>query len=220
MNIDSAIASGHVLYVLTWGVRVLTVEQVQRMLDARCEGFGYGFVSARSLVRRRQAQGLVNLAHVAAAFYEVTEPIVSRSPGAHAPDFGALAWQLELRWRNVQSRRVTICWATPRAARLYGGLATFDHRSSQLEHDLGTASVLVRLHEMQPKRAEQWVGEEILRRDFAPQFPSMKKIPDGAIVRNEAIVRVVEFGGQYSATRLRQFDAHFCNKHRIPYDLW
>jgi hypothetical protein len=48
----------------------------------------------------------------------------------------------------------------------------------------------------------------------------MKKIPDGAIVVNDEIVRVVEFGGQYSATRLRRFDAHFYRKHGIPYDLW
>jgi hypothetical protein len=160
------------------------------------------------------------LAHIAAAFYEVTDPIATRSPGGLVPDFGALAWQLELRWRTVKSRRVTVCWATSRAARLYGGMATFDRRSSQLEHDLGTASVLVRLHETRPELADQWVGEEILRRDFAPQSRSMKKIPDGAIVLNDQIVRVVEFGGKYSATRLRQFDAHFCRKHRIPYDLW
>lgn len=216
MDINSTSAADLVLRESTWSVRVLTTEQLQRMLDAR-HGSS---VSVRSLVRRLQSQGLVSLAHVAAAFYEVTDPIATRSRGGPAPDFGALAWQLELRWRNVKSRRVTICWATSRAARLYGGLATFERRSSQLEHDLGTASVLVRLHETRPELADQWVGEEILRRDFAPQSRSMKKIPDGAIVSDDEIVRVVEFGGQYSATRLRRFDAHFHKKHGIPYDLW
>lgn len=216
MDISSTSAAGLVLQELTWNVRVLTTEQLRRILEAR-HGSS---VSAQSLVRRLQNQGLVSVAYTAAAFYEATEPIATRPPGGAAPDFGALAWQLELRWRNVKSRRVTICWATSRAARLYGGLATFDRRSSQLEHDLDTTSVLVRLHETRPELADQWVGEEILRRDFAPQSRSMRKIPDGAIVLSDEIVRVVEFGGQYSATRLRRFDTHFYKKHGIPYDLW
>ena len=138
-------------------------------------------------MQRLQAEGLVNLARTAAAFHEATAPIASRSPGQSAPDFGALAWQLEERWRNVASRRVTICWATSRAARLLGGLAPFERRATQLEHDLGTAGVLVRLHERQPELADQWVGEDILRRDFAPYCPSLKSIPDGALVSDGRI---------------------------------
>jgi hypothetical protein len=39
-------------------------------------------------------------------------------------------------------------------------------------------------------------------------------------VSDDEIVHVVEYGGQYSATRLRRFDAHFYEKHSIPYDIW
>jgi len=215
MNIDSTSAAGIVLRELTWCVRVLTTVQLQRIFDAHHEASR----SIRPLLRRLSAERLVKLNRTAAVFYEANEPIALWKPGDAAPDFDALAWQLEKRWRIVTTRRITICWATSRAARLFGGLATFGRRASQLEHDLGTASVAVRLHEIQPDLAVEWVSEDILRRDFAPSCPSLKKIPDGAIVRRGRVIRVSEFGGQYSAARLRRFHLHF-KKHRIPYDLW
>ena len=112
------------------------------------------------------ARGYIELERAAAAFYEVDRPLVFRSPNGPAPDFSAIARKLEKRWRNVNTRRVTLCWATPLAARLLGGLATFAARSSQLEHDLGTSSILVRLHETHPQLADCWIGEDIL----APRF--------------------------------------------------
>jgi hypothetical protein len=216
VNIDSTSAAGFVLRGLTGLVRVMTVLQVQRALAAR---HGNSF-SVRSLVHRLRAESLICVGRTAAAFHEATQPIASRSLGQPEPDFGAVAWQLERRWRSVTTRRVSICWATSRAARLVGGLAPFDRRASQLEHDLGTSSVLIRLLEGQPELADQWVGEDILRRDFAPHCPSLKKIPDAALVPQDKIVRVIEYGGQYSAARLRRFDTHFYNKHGIPYDIW
>ena len=235
----------------------MIIEQLQRLLDATCENS----VSARSLAYRLRARGLVALCRTVATFHEAIEPLCVWNPAQPPPDFGALAWLLEKRWRNVKTRRVTICWATPRAARRtpsplgsgsrwrvgrtpgdsrceprrpspgsatagrraarrHGGLTHFAARASQLEHDLGTASVLVRLHETRPELAADWVGEDILRRDFSPECPALKKIPDGAIVRRNEILRVVEFGGQYDASRLRRFHSHFGKKHQIGYDLW
>lgn len=216
MNIHYASTAGFLLRELTWCVRVLTAEQIGRVLAAKRRGS----VSVRSLIQRLQAEGLVYSDYTAAAFHEATEPIASRGPGEPPPDFGALAWRLERRWRDATSRRVTICWATSRAASLFGGTTAFTCRASQVEHDLGTASILVRLHETSPELADQWVGEDILRRDFGRHCRSLHKIPDGAIVSDDKIVGVIEYGGQYSATRLRRFDSHFYKKHSIPYDIW
>ena len=202
--------------ILTWAARATSVEQLQRVLDAEYQDA----INAQFLVYRLQSRGLVASDRTAVAFYEAVEPICTWTPGQCPPDFGALAWQLEKRWRAVRPRRVTICWATARAAQLFGGLANFATRASQLEHDLGTASVLVRLHETQPDLAADWIGEDVLRRDFAPDCRALKKTPDGAIVRGDRIVQVAEFGGQYKANRLRKFHQHFGKKHRIPYTLW
>ena len=59
-----------------------------------------------------------------------------------------------------------------------------------------------------------------LRRDFAAGSPLLSQIPDAALVCEDRIVRVVEFGGQYSARRLRRFDRHFFQKHSMPYEIW
>ena len=78
----------------------------------------------------------------------------------------------------------------------------------------------MRLHENQPECAHQWVGEDILRRDYAPYCSSLKSIPDGAFVSDGQVLRVIEYGGQYTTERLRRFDAHFHRKHGIPYEIW
>ena len=216
MNVQLTSPAGLVLHKLTWDARVFTLDYLQRILDEKAPGAN----SAENIVRRLVADRFASMDRTAVAFHEATEPIYTRAPHQPAPPYDALAWQLDRRWREVETRRVTICWATSRGARLCGGMAAFAKRALQLEHDLGTASVLVRLHETQPELAADWVGEDILRRDFAPWSPALKKSPDGAIVRHDQIIRVEEFCGQYSAARLRQFDSHFFIKHRIPYTLW
>ena len=216
MRLDASTPTGWALRELTWRVRVMTTEQLGRLLVARCAAN----VSTRSLTQRLGARGYMEVERAAAAFHEVHDPLVYRLPNGPAPDFAALARKLATRWQNVNTRRVTLCWATPAAARLLGGLAAFAARSSQLEHDLGTASILVRLHETRPQLADCWIGEDILRRDFAVGSPLLSQIPDAALICEERIVRVVEFGGQYSARRLRRFDTHFFQVHRIPYEIW
>lgn len=216
MNINPTSAAGFLLQELTWKVRVVTTRQVEYMLNARFKETG----SARSVLQRLRSDGLICCWRTAVAQHEASHPIASRLGGEPPPDFGALAWLLEKRWRDAATCRVTICWASARAARLLSGVTKFDRRAAQLEHDLGTASVLVRLHETRPELADQWIGEDMLRRDFAPGCAVLKKTPDAAIVAGRRIVRVIEYGGQYPADRLRQFDAHFYGKHNIPYEIW
>ncbi|NQU19776.1 MAG: hypothetical protein HQ567_00725 [Candidatus Nealsonbacteria bacterium] len=120
---------------------------------------------------------------------------------------------------QAPTRTVTICWSTRRAAQWQGGLAPFRQHAGQLEHDLGTASVLTALYETDPPSAEQWVGEDILRRDFTGRERCLKKIPDGAIVADDRVTKVIEFGGQYSSGRLRRFHQHFA-RYRVPYDIY
>jgi len=216
VNIHPTSAAGFLLHELTWKVRAVTTRQVERVLSARLGDA----VSARSLLQQLRSEGLIHTARTAVALHEASHPIACRSGGEPPPDFGALAWLLEKRWRDAATRRVTICWASARAARRLGGVTKFDRRAGQLEHDLGTASVLVRLHETRPEPAARWIGEDVLRRDFAPGCPLLRKTPDAAIVAGPRIVRVIEYGGQYPADRLRRFDAHFYGRHNIPYEIW
>ena len=215
MGVSANPKSRFVLLVLTWQLRVVTIDQLQRMLDARFKPSASAVRTVRWLVRQRLFQS----ARTAATFVEPTSPISTWPVGWPAPDFAPLAWKLEKRWRQVPTRTVTICWSTRRAAQWQGGLAPFRQHAGQLEHDLGTASVLTALYETDPPSAEQWVGEDILRRDFTGRERCLKKIPDGAIVANDRVTKVIEFGGQYSSGRLRHFHQHFA-RYRVPYDIY
>jgi hypothetical protein len=204
-----------VLESLTWAVRLFTLDQVQRIL-----GTGHsGPPLADGLIRRLSAARLVGLLTTAVTFPEVSAPLFAWSPDQPGPDIRALAWQLKKRWRSIRPRRVTICWATEKAARLFGGIAPFDRRMSQLEHDLGTASVFTRLRETRPDFAAKWVGEDILRRDYAGRASWLRKIPDAAIIDGVRVITVIEFGGQYPVERIRRFDRH-CRRHHLSYELW
>ena len=215
MNLQLTETAAVVLEHLTWGLRVCTIDQLQRVLTARRAEAP----AARRLVRRLADAGLVDFTATAVTFPDVNEPLYMWAPGDVAPHYDAVAWQLEDRWRKSRPRRVTVCWATQKAARLCGGTAAFSQHSSQIEHDLGTAGVLTRLHESRPTDAAHWIGEDILRRYYAPGRPWLKKIPDAAIIDNDRVVAVIEFGGQYPPLRLRRFHEHF-RKHRLKYELW
>ena len=67
--------------------------------------------------------------------------------------------------------------------------------------------------------AEGWVGEDILRRDYAPRERWLSKIPDAAIYQNEQLQYILEFGGQYSVNRLRRFHQH-SQECRLSYILY
>ena len=173
----------------------------------------------RQVIRRLAIAGLVDFTTTAAVFPEVNEPLWTWTPADVAPPYDSLAWQLERRWREIRPRRVTICWATKKAARLCGGTASFSQHLSQLEHDLGTASVLTRLHESRPSDAAHWIGEDILRRHYAAGQRWLRKIPDAALIEDGRVLVIIEFGGQYPAIRIRRFHEH-CQKHRLTYELW
>ena len=215
MSITTKRAGRLVLFLLTWQLRVVTAGQLQRILIARFGPTESATRTARSLIR----EGLLKSARTAATFVESTSPLFVWSPGDKAPNPTALAWQLEKRWRQARTQTVTIYWSTRRAARLLGGLAPFHRHTNQLEHDLGTASILTTLYGTDPESADAWVGEDVLRRDYSDASPALKKNPDGALIADDQVRQVIEFGGQYSVGRIDRFHRHFA-RHRVGYAIY
>lgn len=202
-----------ILEGLTWRIRVLTAGQFNRIVDAR---FGGG---ATSVLSRLVAAELLDSVSVALAYPEVVSPLYSWHPGMPAPRFNSVAWLLVRRWRTAKPRKETLWWATEGAARLCGGTTGHLQHRNQVEHDLGLANIFVRMHETSPKRADRWIGEDILRRGHELDRRLLAKVPDAAILAGGHVVEFVEFGGQYPAERIRRFHNH-CRLHSIPYDLW
>lgn len=203
------------LDVLTLRARVAAEAHLQRALDARCPAPP----AARTVARRLVSAGLVQAARVSVAYPELTAPLYRCNSRQGTPDFHAACYQLDKRWRQVTPRRVTVCWATNKAARLFGGTARFPAHVTQMEHDLTTTSVLVRLTEIDPDAAAHWLGEDVLRRDFAPNLPCLAQMPDAAIVREGVVTTWIEAGGQYAPERLMRLHEH-CRRYGLSYELW
>ena len=208
-------ADAMILGILTWSVRCITLEQLQSVITARLSPK----TSAAQGVRRLLQIQAVEPAPAVITVTEVAGPLFTWRPGHDAPLYQKLAWALEKRWKSVHPRRATVCWATEKGARRTAGIAGFSRRSIQMDHDLGTAALYSRLWQINPSLAQHWVGEDILRRDYAPRERWLRKIPDAAIYREGRVQLVIEFGGQYSVERLRRFHEH-CRDHRLPYQLW
>ncbi len=204
-----------ILEMLTWSVRCITLEQLQSILTARLSQN----VSAAHGVRRLLQSQQIETTPAVITVAEVASPLLTWRPGQDAPRYQKLAWPLEKRWKSVQPRRATLCWATEKGARRTAGIAGFSCRSVQMDHDLGTSAAYTRLWHTSPTVASGWIGEDILRRDYAPRERWLRKIPDAAIYREGRVQLVIEFGGQYSVERLRRFHEH-CRDHRLPYQLW
>lgn len=137
------------------------------------------------------------------------------NPGDPAPDFGALAWRLQSRWKQPV-QLVRACLASPAAARRLGGPRRGRIKNlCQVTHDLHVSEIYLKRVRHEPALAQTWVGEDVL----APQRRH-QKLPDAVLQTSTGeIFRVIEFGGCYSATRVAQFHAD-CAARRLPYELW
>lgn len=204
-----------ILEILTWSVRCITLQQLQSVITARLSPK----TSAAHGVRRLLQSQEVETTQTVITVTELVGPLFTWRPGHGAPCYAKLAWALEKRWKSVQPRRATLCWATEKGARRTAGIAGLSRRSVQMDHDLGTAALYTRLWQINPSLAQHWVGEDILRRDYVPRERWLRKIPDAAIYWEDQVQLVIEFGGQYSVERLRRFHEH-CRNHQLPYQLW
>ena len=112
---------------------------------------------------------------------------------------------------------ITICWATEKADRLCGGIAPFAGHANQVEHDLGTASILARLHKISPATAACWVGEgnpgTPPPRPLAEKSPRRRDYRQPSSDQSDRIRRTV-FGRTHSPF------PRACRKHILSYELW
>jgi hypothetical protein len=192
------------LEVLTWKLRVVAIPQLR------------GVCNAERAVKRLLRNRWLREEDVLVRLLTLEQPLVIWQPGMPAPDFSSLSWQLESRRHRTEPAIVRVIWASPRAQRLAGGCSGQLRQPFQIEHDLGTAAVFFRRNELDPSNWGQWVCEDILRQSARRRQP----IPDAALCSTDGMIRTaIEFGGAYSADRLRRFHRQ-CHRCAIPYELW
>jgi len=172
----------------------------------------------RSRLRRLEEAGLVYRERLVVATVTIDEPIQAWQPGCPEPNHDALAWQLEYRWATAVAAPHTVIWATKKAARLFGGCGGELRQPLQIQHDLGVVATFVRRRELQPTQTARWVSEDVLQRRRLVNPKG--KMPDAAILDSAGSIQtLIEFGGKYSADRLRRFYRH-CQRQCLPYELW
>lgn len=197
------------LDLLTQRVRVASLAQLASY------PFGGSKDGVRKIVRRLQTADLVVTGAPLVRRLWLSEPLVGWSPGKADPDFGALSWQAQRRWRALLPAPTPMMWATRRAVQLCGGCGGTIRQPLQIEHDVHVTEIYLQTRSRQSAVAARWISEDLYRR----RQPG-GKVPDAAIVgANGSIDCWIEFAGSYSAQRIRSFH-RCCAREGVPYELW
>lgn len=197
---------------LTRRVRIVTLGLIR--------AHWWSSASTHSTARRRMAQ-LVDAGWLGCRCVPsrplliLSQPVFAWNPGAVAPNFDAISWALQRRWSNA-ARRQNIFFATRQATECFGGSARGSIKNlSQVTHDLHVSLLYFNLLRHEPELAACWVGEDELAHERRHA-----KLPD-AILRDSHghVLRVIEFGGAYSARRVRAFHQD-CARRGHSYEIY
>ena len=205
---------GAILEILARHVRVITDEQAARAK------WGSTIVD-RAACRRRLAKLVAgDWLHVASvnvlAMPPLDRPLAAWRPWELAPDLGAVAYQLRVRWTGP-TKRACVYWATRKTARLYGGVGNGRIKHPfQIQHDVGVAEMYLAVRRHRPAMLRHWIGEDRL----AP-YRLRQKLPDAVLARGpaESPHLILEFGGRYDKRRLAAFHDDALIR-GTPYEIW
>lgn len=204
-----------ILEMLTQAARVATDEQLDTFA-ALCATFQGPVASA---ISRLLVSGYLTCHDMSIRTPTIDVPLFSWQLHDPPPDCAALAAHLARRLTETPWRRVRLFWATRKAICLVGGVSGLNRQPLQVQHDLCTTEVYLKLLERGLQQSEHiWVGEDILRREFPHLFK--RKRPDAAILQKpDRPICLLETGGTYSADDLRHIHRSYARE-RVPYELW
>ena len=199
-----------ILAILCWPVRCAVLRQLATILDIpeslmKC--------CCQRLLRNEYVGATTISLHVPA----LVEPLAVWEDGELPADFHQVAWLLERRSQQRSPRRERVIWATNAATRIVGGVGGRLRQPLQVEHDLGTTEIFV--NKCRVRRGDHtWLGEDAYRAFVVDD--RREKRPDAVeLDAGGQVMRVYEFGGQYSWRRLLAFH-RFWSARRIAYEIW
>ena len=200
-----------IVRVLADSVRVMTIAQIARTwwTDTR-----WGRSRATASLRSLASDGWLHMQRVLSrAINSPTAPLIDWIPGAGQPEFGDAARTLHQR-AMTDAKPVVVVVASRRAVTFYGNGRAAAIKLTQMTHDLNVSEVYLH-HRRRGLPARRWVSEDRLPSDWP-----IRERPD-ALLRDEqgSIVRAVEYGGDYPASRLAELHAGLASL-GIGYELW
>lgn len=193
--------------------RIATADQIAR---AWWPSSAAAISMASRRLRKLQKLGWIDSTTLfARPLLSLSGPFISWSPGKDAPPFQAISNRLRERWR-MPARSVRVFNAS-RIANQH--LVGKDRRAiknfCQASHDLHVTEVFLHYLHHRPELADKWRGED----DIAG-LRHHQVLPDAMLMDDcgEPIC-AVEFGGSYTAERLRDFHDD-CFERQLPYEVW
>ena len=201
-----------ILDSLSRKVRLFTLEQIAGHWWKHCSKPKQ---AAKRSLGRLVERGLVKRFRVLAhPLPELRQAIAYWEPSMPRPDPNQVAWQLQKRWVEPPTYQLSFI-ASLKGKNLFGGNTSSSlTRPIQATHDLGMAQVYLLFLNSRREEARMWLGEDV-------QTPGDRsKNPDAQLFDESGnAVRVVEFGGCYTAKRVSSFH-HYCVGRAIPYEIW
>lgn len=203
-----------ILRTLALKLRLLSLEQVAALWWESTER---GLVNARRRLAALMDAGMLRRLRLQTRPLPTLDaPTLAWHPGDPEPNCDAVSWCLQSRWTEP-ARATTVYIATKHGANQFGGRQRGElRREFQATHDLGVSAVYLRLRAISESAVEDWIGEDVL----APHRRG-EKLPDAVLAAGpgDRPRMAVEFGGAYSAERVRRFH-DYCRDERLPYQLW
>lgn len=176
-----------------------------------------GRATTKSRLQKLVRAGFLGRAVVVAGIPELDGPLVTWRPGENMPVLSSVVTVLRRRDREAKASRTSIYWATEQAVSVVGGRGGVPRQPLQVQHDLGVAEVYFTRQLLDEETNRQWISEDIFRELNAG---TKTKVPDAVLLsRTGKPVLAIEFGGAYSAARLKKFHG-FCHFQNLPYEIW
>lgn len=200
-----------IIDILTKKVHILSLSQVARTWWGQAL---HPVEAARSRVRVLQAKGFVQIISFPVhPELPLTQPLFSWIPGQAAPDFGALAYRVQIRWVRPPVFEKFV-YATRKAAAHLGGYGDARPDANHATHDLHLAAVFLFKQRHDPACAESWQSEDTVR---AERRDYDDKLPDAIVTHPTKMA--IDFVGKYPKTKLEAFH-EYCAREGIGYELW
>lgn len=200
-----------IIKVLADSVRAMTLEQISEHWWTNTR---WGRSRAKASMRELASNGWINLQNaLVRKIHRPRCPLLVWKPGDVQPVFEQTARVLQRR-AKFDAKFVTVAYASRRAVVFFGNGPAPSIKLTQLTHDLNVSEVY--LHIFRGRESElRWLSEDRLPRSWP-----IRERPDAVLIdATGKVVRAIEYGGDYPASRLEQLHVSLA-KAEIGYELW
>lgn len=192
-----------VVDALTHRVRLLSVDQVSRLIDGN---------DGHALLTELEVNGWITRETAFVSVPGIPDgPLFVWNEGDSAPDFSLIAY--ELRRRRSEPEEIEVVYPTAEACKRFGGTRVRP-RLSEVTHDLLMAEAFL----LSRGVVGEWRSGDLIRSDGDTNLFG-GAVPDAAVFVGDCVRVIVEGGGSgYGKSKLNAMHSNYSKV--APYQLW